>query len=106
MVRSVKEHIRKTVQKQVLTLDRLETTIVECDSMINARPLTYVSGDGFDGTRRVITPDVLIKGRRHNRPDDRSAPPEMQTDPSLQRSAILERDSARQECIREWWDSL
>jgi hypothetical protein len=45
LVRIVKELLKRTLGKSVLTYEELNTVICDCESIINCRPLTYVSED-------------------------------------------------------------
>ena len=61
MVRSVKRCLRKTLGNARLTLDELNTVLVE--GTLNARPLTD-EYEEFDG--EILTPSHLIYGRAIN----------------------------------------
>ena len=51
-----------------LTFDELQTAIVEVESIVNSRPLTYVSSSDLE---EPITPSHLLIGRRVlNLPDN------------------------------------
>ncbi|GFU32443.1 integrase catalytic domain-containing protein, partial [Trichonephila clavipes] len=43
LVRTVKELLKRTLGRSVLTYDELYTVLCDCESIINCRPLTYVS---------------------------------------------------------------
>ncbi|GFU63543.1 integrase catalytic domain-containing protein [Trichonephila clavipes] len=45
LVRIVKELLRRTLGKCTLTYEELNTILCDCESIINCRPLTYVSED-------------------------------------------------------------
>ena len=63
MVRSVKGCLRKIIGKAVLKLEELSTLLVEVESIINCRPLTYLYDDQ-EGISFALTPSHLIYGRR------------------------------------------
>ncbi|XP_065895893.1 uncharacterized protein [Dysidea avara] len=63
MVQGVKRCLRKTVGHTSLTYDQLQTLLIEVESVINARPLTYVQDD-IDGISYTLSPFHLIYGRR------------------------------------------
>ena len=61
MVQSTKRCLRKMVGKASLNHDELVTAVVEIESIINSRPLSYISaGD----TEEPLTPSHLLLGRR------------------------------------------
>ena len=63
MVQEVKRCLRKTLRNAKLDYDELHTVLVEIESTLNSRPLTYVSSDELD---EPITPSHLVVGRRVN----------------------------------------
>ena len=63
MVRSVKRCLRKVIGKATLKCEELNTLLVEAESIINCRPLTYVYNDQ-EGISFALTPSHLIYGRR------------------------------------------
>ena len=67
LVRSTKWCLRKLIGRAQFSFDELVTTLAEIESVVNSRPLTYVSaGD----TEEPLTPSHLIAGRRiHSLPD-------------------------------------
>ena len=70
MVQGVKRCLRKTIGRSCLTYDQLQTLITEVESIINARPLTYVQDD-IDGISYTLSPSHLIYGCRiADRPND------------------------------------
>ena len=54
--------IKKTLGRTLVSLDQLLTVVVEIESMLNHRPLTYVSSDLLDP--QPLTPSHLLYGRR------------------------------------------
>ena len=63
MVQEVKRCLRKTLRNAKLDYDELYTVLVEIESTLNSRPLTYVSSDELDEPK---TPSHLVVGRRVN----------------------------------------
>ena len=57
-----KQAIRKTLGRTFISLQQLQTVIVEVESMLNDRPLTYVNSDLQDP--QPLTPSHLLYGRR------------------------------------------
>ena len=63
MVQEVKRCLKKTLRNAKLDYDELHTVLVEIESTLNSRQLTYVSSDELD---EPITPSHLVVGRRVN----------------------------------------
>ena len=63
MVKVVKQPLKKTVGRSTLNYDELQTTMVEIEAIVNARPLTYVYDDE-ESVSTPLTPSHLITGRR------------------------------------------
>ena len=61
LVRSTKRCLRKLIGRAQLSFDELVTTLAEIESVINSRPLTYVSAGDME---EPLTPSHLIVGRR------------------------------------------
>ena len=53
----------KVIGRSCLSFEELRTLSVEVESIVNARPLTYVYDD-LDGISFALTPSHLINGRR------------------------------------------
>ena len=62
MVRSTKRCLTKVIGRALLSYDELATIIIEIESVINSRPITYVVDDS-DGISYPLTPFQLINGR-------------------------------------------
>jgi len=58
----IKQAIRKKLGRIFTFLQQLQTIIVEIESMLNDRPLTYVNSDLQDP--QPLTPSHLLYGRR------------------------------------------
>ena len=63
MVRSDKRSLKKCIGRASLTHDELNTILVEVESVINSRPLTYVFNDS-EGIDYSLSPSHLIYGRK------------------------------------------
>ena len=61
MVKSFKRCVRKTVGSRSLTLDELNTLVIEIEAVLNSRPLAYLSEED---TEEFLTPSHLITGHR------------------------------------------
>jgi len=61
MVQSTKRCLRKLIGRAQFSLDELVTALAEIESVINSRPLTYVSADDME---EPLTPSHLMVGRR------------------------------------------
>lgn len=59
----VKRCLRKAIGRSILTLDQLNTVLVEVEAIINMQPLTYVYDD-VEGVSYSISPSHLLYGRR------------------------------------------
>ena len=54
---------KKTIGKAKLSFDKLATILVELESTLNNRPLTYLYGDK-ECPSQAVTPADLIYGRK------------------------------------------
>ena len=62
LVQTVKRALKKVIGRSCLSFEELRTLLVEVESIVNARPLTYVYDD-LDGISFSLTPSHLINGR-------------------------------------------
>ena len=63
LVQSVKRCLKKTIGRSTLSFDELATVLVEIESTLNNRPLTYLYGDE-ECSSQAVTPADLIYGRK------------------------------------------
>ena len=68
MVKSTKRCLKKMIGQAKFTLDEVHTAVVEIESIINSRPLSYLSSSDLE---EPLTPSHHIVGRRTlNLPDN------------------------------------
>ncbi|XP_055524492.1 uncharacterized protein LOC129718097 [Wyeomyia smithii] len=60
-VKSMKQHLKRTIGMKVLTPDELQTILVQIESCLNSRPLTPLSND--PGDFEVLTPGHFLVQR-------------------------------------------
>ena len=75
LIRIVKEALKKSLGNAKLTYEELETVLVEIESVINSRPLTYLFEDEAE---EALTPSHLAIGRRLVSPVSRVEQSEVQ----------------------------
>jgi len=63
MVKSVKRCLQKSIGRTSLNFDKLNTLLIEVESVINSRPLTYVHDD-VESISYALCPSDLVSGRR------------------------------------------
>lgn len=61
LVGSLKRCLKKTIGKARLSYDELVTAVTEAESILNSRPLSYVSSEDVE---EPLTPTHLLSGRR------------------------------------------
>ena len=61
MIQSTKQCLRKMIGQATLTYDELVTAVTEIESVINSRPLSYLSAGDME---EPLTPSHLLIGRR------------------------------------------
>lgn len=59
MVQTVKRVLRRILGKASLNLEELYTMLCECESQINSRPITYISGNNEDPS--PLTPALFLQ---------------------------------------------
>ena len=63
LVGVVKSCLSTSLQRKLLTEEELRTVVAECETVINSRPLTYISTDTIE---EPLTPSHLLTGRLVN----------------------------------------
>ena len=63
LIQSVKRCLKKTIGQSTLNFDELATILIEIESTLNNRPLTYLYGDD-EGPSYAVTTADLIYGHR------------------------------------------
>jgi len=97
MVRSVKDLLRRSNGRACLDYMELEASLVEIESVINARPISYV-GEGADDPL-PITPNQFLNNRRSTRADPEPAINLMA--PTSTSIALLELDKLRRDYVTD-----
>ena len=79
LIRIIKESLKKCLGNAKLTYEELETVLIDIESVLNSRPLTYL----YDEVDEALTPSHLAVGRRlvsdvlnFDRPDEVKQTPE------------------------------
>ncbi|GFY52787.1 integrase catalytic domain-containing protein [Trichonephila inaurata madagascariensis] len=68
LVRVLKELLRRTLGNAVLTTEELQTVLCDCESVINSRPLTYLS-ENSDDLVPLCPAMFLVENRNLDVPD-------------------------------------
>lgn len=95
LIQSVKRCMKKSLGRTTLSYEELNTLLVEIESVVNSRPLTYVEGDE-DGVSYTLSPSHLINGRRVTDTPNDSHFEVISTNESLTRRARHQRHLLRQ----------
>ena len=99
LVRSVKVGLRKSLGQRCLTRDELETVLLEIESCVNSRPLTFVSDEAAGAA--PLTPNHFLIGRSSIFvPDASHEDPESDT---LSTVTLSERDCVRRDRLQRFW---
>ncbi|KZR95813.1 Uncharacterized protein APZ42_010202, partial [Daphnia magna] len=97
MVRTMKDLFRRSNGRACLEYDELEVSLIETESLVNARPLTYVMNGSDDPL--PITPNQFLNNRRWN-----CTPPEPAENlmaPNATNLKLLEMDRQRREYVSD-----
>ncbi|XP_045025118.1 uncharacterized protein LOC123469836 [Daphnia magna] len=97
MVRTMKDLLRRSNGRACLEYDELEVSLIETESVVNARPLTYVAEGSNDPL--PITPNQFLNNRRSN-----CTPPEPAENlmaPDATNLKLLEKDRQRREYVSD-----
>ncbi|KAI9557107.1 hypothetical protein GHT06_016905 [Daphnia sinensis] len=97
MVRSVKDLLRRSNGRACLDYMELEASLIEIESVINARPLSYI-GEGADDPI-PITPNQFLNNRRSTRADPEPAANLLA--PTSTSTKLLEMDKLRREYVAD-----
>ena len=62
LVRSVKNHLKRTLGRARLTHEELETVLAEVEAVINSRPITFIYSKPAEGS--ILTPAHFLVGKR------------------------------------------
>ena len=63
LIKLIKRCLKKIVGRSTLTLEELDTVLIEIEAVINARPITCVYDDE-ESVSYLLTPSQLINGRQ------------------------------------------
>ena len=97
LIKSVKSALKRTLGKRSLTRVELETTLLEVESCVNSRPLTFV-GDELD-SGSPLTPSLFLLGR----PSSLKSPINVK-DIVVEPSDLNERLELRQQLFHAFWE--
>ena len=93
MVQTVKRSLRKAIGRAALRFDELNTRLIEIESVVNARPLTFVYDD-CEGISYALTPSHLLYERR------------LATSPSASHFEIVSTNKSLTRRVKNQWHLL
>ena len=102
MIKTVKVCLRKVLYRKRVSLDELQTVVIEIQSRVNNRPLTYISSNR--DSPEALTPSHLLCGRRIN-----AIPPvvlEDESDPNYMDHDQLNKQFSLLSCIISKFEKL
>ena len=103
MVGLTKQAIKRTLGRAFVTIQQLETIVIEIEAMLNDRPLTYVSPDLSDP--EPLTPSHLLFGRRIRQvPHPLNDPEELEDPTYVSDGAMREKVSKHTAVIEKFWN--
>ena len=91
LVKEVKDTLKKTLKFNLVTFEELRTLVTEVESVLNSRPLCYVS----DEVEQVLTPSHFLILKRHGKESKRSIP----------EINILAKYKGSRRMIERFWDT-
>ena len=100
LVRSVKRCLRKIVGQASLTHDELLTAVVEVESVLNSRPLLYITSDNLD---QPLTPSHLLNVRRLLNMPDCSVSDEVDEDYNAGPEVLTRRMKHLDKTLNKFW---
>ena len=98
MVRTTKDLLKKSLGRALLTMEQLHTVLVEIESIINSRPLTYMAAE--EGECEPLTPSHLISGKRTTA---LPKPVPLQDQWNRTAQSLVRRERYRQSVLEHWW---
>jgi len=96
LVRSTKSSLKRCLGKRSLSLTELETTLIEVESCINSRPLTFC-GDDVE-YMNPLSPNHFLLGRRAE-----FKPDVIEDYDSVNRQSIVTQDKLRSQLLDRFW---
>ena len=103
MVGLTKQAIKKTLGRAFVTLQQLETIVIEIEAILNDRPLTYISTDLSDP--EPLTPSHLLFGKRIRQVLHPLNDPEELKDPTyVSDSAMREKVNKHTAMMEKFWN--
>ena len=98
-----KQAIKKTLGRAFITLQQLETIVMEIEAMLNDRPLTYVSPDLSNP--ELFTPSHLLFGRKIRQvPHALNKPEELEDPTYVYGSAMREKVNRHTMVVEKFWN--
>ena len=97
LVRSVKVTLKKALGRTSVSIEKLDTLLCQVESVINSRPLTYVSDNANDP--QPLTPNHFLLGRRHTEVICQSS----DTDYGCTRENLNKRERYRNTLLQQFW---
>ena len=100
LIRSVKRCLKKTIGQAKLTQDELLTAVVEVESVLNSRRLSYLTSDDLD---QPLTPSHLLYGRRLLNMPDCNDPDEADEDYNAGPEVLTRRITYLDRTLNNFW---
>ena len=101
LIKSMKQFLRKMVGQARLSYDEMHTAILEVESILNSRPLSYTMSENVE---EPLTPSHLLCGRRLlSLPDDLSYIQDEEEDFELTTESLQRRMRYLNNIINHFW---